>query len=88
MNNLEKITGKDKQEIMDKVLEMYGNDDVSMTDLLRHVEANGLSMEEVVEVYSKLIYTTDNDETITFVGGHEGYLDKLANEGIRYQYKW
>lgn len=54
---------KDKNDAIDAILEEYHRFDLSMAELLDSLELRGFSIQDTVDIFSKVIYKTDSDKT-------------------------
>ena len=67
-------------DAMGQIRDLYQDSDVCMGELLSGIEIHGLSVEDVITVYARLMYEFDGD-TITRSNEEEGWSKVIGQEG-------
>lgn len=60
------IEVKDKSNCVEVILEKYKKDDICMDEFLYSIELQGFSIQDVVDIFAKVINIVDSDQVLIY----------------------
>ena len=60
---------KDKQDVVEAILEEYRAHDICLGELLEGLEIDGLSVQDVVDIFAKVMHIVEADEVVQYLNG-------------------
>ena len=61
---------KDKEDVVKAIMEEYHRNDICIGELLYGLEIKGLSIQDVVDVFAKVMHTVEDDKLIQVMEEH------------------